>query len=100
MTTHIHAISHPEIAPLAVSDRLRHEITYFMSLPDDPGQPALPPGRYRVRADEAKRWLDDGVFYLVSPLDGEKKTEIELSEEHEALLEWLVANGIEDIELR
>ncbi len=36
-----------------------------------------------------------GGFEVVSPLDGEHKTEIELSEEQEGWLEWLVAHRIE-----
>ena len=80
-----------------MSDRFKHEITYFMSLPNSPGVPELRAGEYWIRGEEAHRWLDDGVFSLVSPLDSANKTEIELSEEQEAWLEWMTANGVEHI---
>lgn len=82
-----------------MSDRFRHEITYFMSLPGEPGVPPLAEGQYWVPLAKSKAWLDEGVFHLVSPLDSENQTEVELSEEHEAWLEWMVANQIERIRL-
>jgi hypothetical protein len=96
----VHAVNRPDVAPLTVSDRFRHEITYFMSLPGEPGVPAsLPRGHYWVSLERAREWLDDGVFHLVSPLDSENQTEVELSEEHETWLEWLVAHDVEQIRL-
>ncbi len=63
------------------------------------GVPKLPPGEYWVRLADARTCLDDGVVRLVSPLDSATKAEIELSEEQEAWLEWMVANGVEHIRL-
>jgi hypothetical protein len=100
MTTVVHAVSRPEVPPLAMSDRFRHEITYFMALPENDDSPALASGQYRVRPDEIRQWLEDGVFHLVSPLDSEKKTEIELSEEQETWLEWMSRYKVELVELR
>ncbi|HEX4130067.1 MAG TPA: hypothetical protein VHZ24_08485 [Pirellulales bacterium] len=97
MTCLIRAVGRPEVAPLAMSDRFRHEISYFMSLPDGAGVPSLPPGEYWIHPDDVRRWLDEGVFFLVSPLDSENKTEIELSEEHELFLEWLQRFGVERV---
>jgi hypothetical protein len=95
MTVSIHAVDRPDVPPLTMPDRFRHEIAYFMSLPESAGAPAAPAGEYRIKADDANRWLDDGVFYLVSPLDSENKTEIELREEHESFLEWILQWGVE-----
>jgi hypothetical protein len=39
------------------------------------------------------------VLLLVSPLDSENQAEVELSEEQEAWLEWLVAHGIQHVRL-
>ena len=39
--------------------------------------------------EEVTKWLDDGVFYLVSPLDSANTTEVELTEEQEEFLNWL-----------
>ena len=99
MATRVYAASRPELPPFSMSDRFKHEITYFMSLPDAAGVPKLPAGEYWVRLGEARTWLDDGVFHLVSPLDSENHTEIELSEEHEAWLEWMLANNVEHVRL-
>ena len=41
-----------------------------------------------------------GVFYLVSPLDSANMTEVELTEEQEALLIWLDKNQIEHVRVR
>ncbi len=51
--------------------------------------PVLAEYEYWFAADEVVRWLDEGVFYLVSPLDTANMTEVELSEEQESLLQWL-----------
>jgi hypothetical protein len=80
-----------------MSDRFRHEITYFMSIPGELGVPKLPAGEYWVSLGAARTWLDEGTFHLVSPLDSENKTEVELSEEHEAWLEWMVSQGVEHV---
>lgn len=80
-------------------DRFKHEITYFMSLPEGGDAAKLPAGEYWVRLDDVRTWLDEGVFRLVSPLDSENRTEIELSEEQETWLEWMLAHGIEHVRL-
>jgi len=45
-------------------------------------------------ADVAK-WLDEGILYLVSPLDTDHETELELTEEQETLLAWLQKHNIQ-----
>ncbi len=99
MATQVYAVDRPELPPLAMSDRFRHEITYFMSLPDDSGVPKLPPGEYWVTAARTRELLDDGIFTLVSPLDSAHPAEIELSEEQETWLEWMAANNVQHIRL-
>jgi len=99
MSTKVYAVGRPEIPPLTVSDRFRHEVVYFMSVPGDPGVPQLSEGEYWVQQASARSWLDEGVMHIVSPLDSENQTEVELSEEHETWLEWMVANRVEHIRL-
>ena len=99
MALQVIAVGRPEVAPLAMSNRFRHEVTYFMSLPGEPDVPPVSPSQYWIARPAAQQWLDDGVFHLVSPLDSENKTEVELSEEHETFLEWLLANQVELIEI-
>ena len=100
MATFVHAVTRPELPPFSMSDRFKHEITYFMTPGGEPGVPPLAASEYWVRLDDSRRWLDDGVFFLVSPLDSENQTEVELSEEQEAWLEWMVGNSIEHVSLQ
>ena len=88
------AVDRPELAPFPLSDRLRSQLVYFQAGPGAPGCPALGEGEYWFDRDEVARWLDDGVFYLVSPLDTENATEVELTEEQEDLLGWLAENEV------
>lgn len=99
MPCRVTAIDRSDLAPLVMSDRFRTEIAYFMSLPGTPGVPELGPHEYWVDSTEAKKWLDEGVFHLVSPLDSESQAEVELSEEHEAWLEWLLAAGAQHLRI-
>jgi hypothetical protein len=99
MTIRIRAVDRPELPPWEISDRFRTEVAYFMSLPGEAGVPTLASGEYWVAAAQAKVWLDEGVFRLVSPLDSGSQAEIELSEEQEAWLEWMTENGIQRIRL-
>ena len=80
--------------------RFRTEIVFFMTSPGDKGAPAkLGENEYWIDAAEARRWLDEGVVYVVSPLDAENKAEIELTEEHEAFLEWLVQHNVQHVRM-
>jgi hypothetical protein len=80
-------------------DRFRHEITYFMSIPGERDIPCLPKDEYWVRLDEAAAWYEEGVFSLVSPLDSENQTEVELTEEQEGWLAWMIENKVEHVRL-
>jgi len=99
MAVKVYAVDRSGLAPLTMPDRFRHEIAYFMSVPGVNGVPSLPPGEYWVRLEEAKTWFDEGVLRIVSPLDANNCAEIELTEEHEEWLEWMIANQIERIRL-
>ncbi len=96
MPTLVYAVDRPELTPLVMPDRFRHEVAYFITVDGGAG-PKLPPGEYRIRLEDAKRWLDDQVFELISPLDSERPAEIELTEEQETWLEWMVAQQVEHI---
>ena len=43
--------------------------------------------------------LDDGVFRIVSPLDSDNRTELEITEEQEDWLKWIVQHQVEHIRL-
>ena len=70
-----------------------------MTIPGEKGVPQLPEKEYWVSLEDARSWYDEGVFRLVSPLDSENRTEVELSEEQEEWLEWMIRNGIEHVRL-
>lgn len=93
----VYAVDHPELPPLSMPDRFRHEITYFITPSGQSGIPALPAREYWIRQSDAQACLDDGAVRIVSPLDSDSKAEIELTEEQEAWLEWLLAHHIEHV---
>ncbi|MBI1903661.1 MAG: hypothetical protein HYS13_21370 [Planctomycetia bacterium] len=99
MSLRVHAVGRPEIPPLLMPDRFRLDIAYFMSVPDEGGVPQLPTGEYWVRRDDAKRWLEEGVIPVVSPLDSQNQTEVEISDEQQDWLEWMVDHAVEHIRL-
>ena len=98
MSVLIYAVDRPDVTPLEMPDRFRHEVSYFMAV-GEAGVPDLPPGEYRIRSEDVVKWLDDGVFCLVSPLDSTKATELELTEDQERWLEWMQREGIQHIRL-
>lgn len=99
MATRVHAVDRADLPPYVMPDRFRHEITYFMSIPGENGIPSLPAGDYWIRLADARQWFDEGVFRLVSPLDSENRTEVELSEEQEDWLAWMLENQVEHLRL-
>lgn len=93
------ASDRPDLAPFEMPERFRREVVYFMSPGDMPGAPNLSKNQYWIETANIARWLEDGEFQLVSPLDAESVAEIELSEEQEQWLEWMSTNQITKIEL-
>jgi hypothetical protein len=91
------SVDHPELAPLAISPRLRTQLVYFMSSPDSPGVPPLKDNEYWISRNDVTEWLMEGIFYLVSPLDSGNVTDVELSEEQEAMLSWLDKNHVQHV---
>ncbi len=96
----IYAVDKPDLTPLEMPARFKLEVVYFMTPPGEHGVPKLPPGEYWIRLDDARRWLDEGAVYIVSPLDAASKAEVELSEDHERWLEWMVENEVEHVRLQ
>jgi hypothetical protein len=92
-------IDRPEVAPRPISPRLRAQLVYFMSASGASGMPALAEHEYWFAAAEVDKWVDEGVFYLVSPLDTANMTEVELTEEQESLLQWLQDGRVQHVRL-
>lgn len=95
----VFAVERPDLAPVEMPARFKHDIAYFMTPPGEHGVGPLPEGHYWVRLNDARRWLDEGVLSLVSPLDSEHQAEAEITDEQEAWLEWMVANKVEHVRL-
>ena len=99
MPIRVTAVGKPNVPPCPMPERFRHDVTYFMTPPGDRNVPDLPKGEYWIHTDRARQWLADGVLTLISPLDSTKTAEVEISEEQETWLEWLLENEIERIRL-
>jgi hypothetical protein len=95
----VRSVEKPTLPPFSMPDRFRTDIAYFMTPAGEHGAPKLGAKEYWIRLDDARQWLDDGVMLVVSPLDAASKAEIELTEEQEAFMEWLVANEIQHLRL-
>ena len=96
---HVVPLDKTDAKPFAMPARFHHDIAYFMTPPDAAGVPKLGEGEYWIRLEEARIWLEDGVIDVVSPLDSQRKAEIELTDEQEAWLEWMVNNEIQHVRL-
>lgn len=88
-------VDRPDLPPREISARLRSQLTYFTSASGAEGVPVLGEHEYWFAAADVGRWLDEGVFHLVSPLDTANQTEVELTEEQEEFLQWLVDRGVQ-----
>jgi hypothetical protein len=93
------SIDRPEAGTMEMPERFRKEIVYFMTPADVPGAPICGKNQYWIPLANSQEWLEDGVFSLVSPLDAESKAEIELTEDQERWLEWMVKNQVSLIEI-
>jgi hypothetical protein len=96
----VNAVDRTDVAMHHMPQRFLHDVTYFATPPGVQDAPAkLPEREYWIRADDARRILDDGVITIVSPLDSASRTEIEITEEQERWLEWLVKHEVQHIRL-
>ncbi len=94
------SVDRPDAPPLEISARLRSQLPYFMTAPDAPQVPPLEANDYWIDAENATQWAEEGVFDVVSPLDSENATTVELSEEQEELIDWLVTHQVEHLRLQ
>lgn len=98
MSVQVFATDQPELKPFPMPERFRHEVTFF-ALDRHPDGSALSEGEWWIDLEEAARVLEEGVVRLVSPLDSDSRAEIELSEEQEGWLEWVVQHRVERVRL-
>jgi hypothetical protein len=91
------AVDRPLVGSLPITERMRAQLVYFMTPPDSAGVPPLGENEYWIARADVVKWLTDGVFYLLSPLDSSNVAEIDLTEEQEQLLAWLDMNRVEHV---
>lgn len=88
---HVIPLDKTEIAPYEISATLRNQLPYFTDgRIHDTGNS----DEFVFPIARTTELLEDGVFFVVSPLDDQNQAEIEITEEQEDLLEWLVSNRI------
>ncbi len=100
MPTLVYAVEKPELPPFEMPARFKHDITYFVSHAGEQGVPeTIAAGEWWVRRGDAQRIYDEGVVRIVSPLDSATTTELEITEEQEAWLKWMIQHEIEHLRL-
>ena len=87
-------IGKPEIEPFEITAELRTQLQYFTT-----GETRDPKklNEYFFPLLRTRGLLEDGVFYMVSPLDSQNQSEIEITLEQEIFLEWIVEKEVENI---
>lgn len=95
MSIKVHAVDHPDLPPHPMPDRFRVDVIHF-TLPQSPDQPR---NEYRLDGEQLKTIYEDGVFRVVSPLDSATRAEIEITEEQEGWLEWILQHNVRHIRL-
>ena len=95
----VQAVNKPDVPPCEMPVRFQRDIAYFMTPSGERGAPKLPSGEYWIDLDEARRWLAEGVLSLVSPLDSEHRAEVEITEDQERWLEWLLEHEVHHVRL-
>ena len=93
---HVIPLDKTEIAPYEISATLRNQFPYFTAgrIHDTSNS-----NEFFFPIARTSELLEDGVFYVVSPLDDQNQAEIEITDEQEDLLEWLVSNRIERVRI-
>ncbi len=90
----VYAVDKPNLKPYEISRTLRGQLHYFT---EGEIRDREKPNDYFFPLERTSELLDEGVFYITSPLDDQNQAEIEITEEQEDFLEWLVSNRIERV---
>ena len=100
MLTLVYAVDKPELAPFEMPARFKHDIIYFVTSAGEQDLPGtIGEGEWWVQLADARRLYDEGVIRIVSPLDSANSVEIEITEEQEAWLKWMIQHEIERVRL-
>jgi hypothetical protein len=96
----VYAAEKPELPPFEMPARFKHDSTYFVTRCGEQGVPGtIAQGEWWVRREDAQRLYDDGVIRIVSPLDSAYSVEVDITEEQEAWLKWIIQHEVEHVRL-
>lgn len=84
------------VPPIEMPERFRTEIVYFAAASDAAPPPPLALGEYYVPQAAAAEFLDTLVIEIISPLAA-TSAEIDISEDQERWLRWMVDHGVERV---
>jgi len=100
MPTLVYAVEKPQLPPFEMPARFGHDIIYFVTSAGEQGVPeTIAAGEWWVRREDALRIYEEGVVRIVSPLDSSTTSELEITEEQEAWLKWMIQHEIEHLRL-
>lgn len=92
------AIDKPALEPYEVSRTLRGQLHYFTEgAGAGEWEHSGDPNAFFFPLVLTVELYEDGVFYVTSPLDDQNQAEIEITEEQEDFLDWLVSNEVEKV---
>ena len=98
MNISVTAIDQTGVPALRMPARFRHDVTYFATPAGVQSAPAqLAAGEYWIQSSDARTIFEDGVITIVSPLDSASRTDIEITEDQERFLEWLIQHSVQHI---
>jgi hypothetical protein len=92
----VFATNRPDVPPIEMPERFRTEIVYFAAASDAAPPPPLASGEYYVPQASAAEFLDTLVIEIISPLAA-ASAEVDVSEDQERWLRWMLDHGIERV---
>ncbi len=94
------AVDKPDLEPYEISRTLRGQLHYFTEgTSSRRWNDSENPDEFFFPLERTSELFEEGVFYVTSPLDDQNQAEIEITEEQEDFLDWLVSNQIEKVQV-
>lgn len=85
-------------APFPITPSLRLQIQTFVEQKSAADDQRLAANEYEINLADIKRWSDDGMIWMQSPL-GEHAAGVELSFEQIELCDWLLQNNVKRLKI-
>ncbi|MCZ6680021.1 MAG: hypothetical protein O7E52_22550 [Candidatus Poribacteria bacterium] len=94
------AVDRPDLKSYEISQTLRGQLHYFTEgVSSQRWDNRENPNEFFFPLERTSELYEEGVFYVTSPLDDQNKAEVEITEEQEDFLAWLVSNKIEKVRM-